>query len=74
MNGSPWLPDKHDPILKAWAGRITAKEIGSITGHGERKVSERIAELGLPTFHPQRCGWSRRDYLLAGGAGMMAPT
>ena len=67
-HGNPWIPEKHDPILKAWAGRIRDKEIGTITGHGERKVRERRNELGLAPFHAQRIGWSPRDYLLADAA------
>lgn len=70
MNGSPWVPEKHDIILKGWAGRITDKEIGTITGHSERTVCKRRNELNLPAFHPQRIGWSRRDYLLASAAGL----
>lgn len=69
-NGAPWLPEQHDRILIAWAGRIRDREIGTITGHSERKVCERRNLLGLPAFHPQRAGWSRRDYLLAGAAGL----
>lgn len=68
MNGKPWVPEQHDPILKAWAGRIRDREIGTITGHGERTVRDRRNQLELPVFHPQRSGWSRRDYLLAGAA------
>lgn len=74
MNGAAWIPERHDPILKAWAGRISDKEIGTITGHGEGTIRENRKRLNLPAFHPQRVGWSRRDYLLAGAAGMMAPT
>lgn len=74
MNGAAWIPERHDPILKAWAGRITDKEIGTITGHKEGTVRDNRKRLNLPAFHPQRIGWSRRDYLLAGAAGMMAPT
>ncbi len=70
MNGSPWLPDKHDPILKAWAGKIRDCEIGTITGHSARTIGEQRKRLNLPAFHPQRAGWSRRDYLLAGAAGL----
>lgn len=70
-NGSPWLPDKHDPVLRGWAGRISDKEIGTITGHSERKVCERRNELGLPEYHPQRVGWSRREHLLASASGLL---
>jgi hypothetical protein len=70
-NGAPWLPDRHDPILKTWAGRITDKEIGAMTGHSEGTVRENRKRLELPAFHPQRVCWSRRDYLLAGAAGLM---
>lgn len=72
-HGNPWIPERHDPILKAWAGKITDAEIGTITGHGERKVGKRRKELDLPAFHPKRVGWSRRDYLLAGAAGLIVP-
>lgn len=73
MNGKPWLPE-HDSVLKSWAGKIPDAEIGRKTGgHSERKVCERRNELDLPAFHPQRASWSRRDYLLAAGAGMMVP-
>lgn len=71
MRGNAWLPDKHDPILKAWAGRITDAEIGSITGHSERTICEQRKRLNLAAFHPQRIGWSRRDYLLASAAGLV---
>lgn len=69
MNGKPWEPATHNPILKAWAGRISDKEIGTITGHSERTVRDRRNALGLPEYRYQFAGWSRRDCLLAGAAG-----
>ncbi len=69
-NGTPWLPDKHDPVLKAWAGKISDAELGTITGHSGCTIRERRALLGLPAYHPKRSGWSRRDYLLADAAGL----
>lgn len=69
-NGNLWIPEKHDKTLTAWAGRATDAEIGTITGHCERTVRDRRKALGLPAFHPKRIGWSRRDYLMAGAAGL----
>lgn len=69
-NGNPYLPDKHDPVLRGWAGRITDKEIGTITGHCAKVIGEQRKRLNLPAYHPQRAGWSRRDYLLASAAGL----
>jgi hypothetical protein len=74
MNGRAWEPDRHDPILRAWAGKIRDAEIGSITGHCEKMIREQRKRLGLRAFHPQRVGWSRRDYLLAGAAGWTLQT
>jgi hypothetical protein len=69
-NGNPWVPDRHDPILKAWAGRITDKEIGTITGHGERTIRDRRNAMGLPAYVNRPACMTRRDYLLAGAAGL----
>jgi hypothetical protein len=72
-NGNAWIADKHDHILRAWAGRIRDAEIGTITGHSERTVRENRKRLGLPAFHPRRIGWGPREFALAAGAGMWSP-
>lgn len=73
---TPWLPE-HDKILEEWSGRKSAKAIGEITGHCEKTVlqhQQAIREArGLPSYHHKRANWTRRDYLLAGAAGMMTP-
>lgn len=69
MNGRAWEPGKHDVILKAWAGKIKDAEIGTITGHSERTIRDRRNALGLPAYC-HRPYWTRRDYLLAGAAGL----
>lgn len=61
---------KHDLILEEWSGRIAARVIAGMTGHTERTVLEKQRTRNLPAFHPQRVGWSRRDYLLASAAGL----
>lgn len=72
-NGKTWDPGKHDRILRAWAGKITDAELGTITGHCAKVVAENRKRLELPAFHPKRIGWTRRDYLLAGAAGLNSP-
>ena len=69
VNGKPWIPEKHDQILKNWAGRASDTEIATITGHTRTQVCKRRNQLNLPSFHPGRVGWTRRDYLLASAAG-----
>ena len=68
-NGNPWIPEKHDLILKNWAGRASDTEIATITGHTRTQVCKRRNQLNLPSFHPGRVGWTRRDYILASAAG-----
>lgn len=65
-NGKPWDPNLHTPILKAWAGRISDKEIGTITGHSERAIRQRRTDLGLPAYH-----W-RQEVILLAAAGEMS--
>ena len=71
MNGNPWIPEKHNPILMAWAGKIKDAEIGTLTGHSERTIRDRRNAMGLPAY-AYRPGWTRRDHLLAGAAGIIA--
>lgn len=66
---TPWLPE-HDLTLKRLAGTMSDARIGAITGHCERTVRARRILAGLPVYRLERAGWTRRDYLLAGAAGL----
>lgn len=74
MKRTLWT-EAHDAILEKWSGKITAAKIAEMTGHCEKTVKLRqkaLREAGanLPVYHHKRAGWSRRDYLLAGAAGL----
>jgi hypothetical protein len=70
MNGKSWTQE-HTEILERIAGRVPDADIARLTGHCERTIRDHRAALRIPAFHPKRTGWSRRDYLLAGAAGLM---
>jgi len=68
-NGRQWTP-ADTLTLKRMAGQESDAEIGRRTGHCERTIRDRRNLLGLPAYAP-RPKWTRRDYLLAGAAGLM---
>lgn len=70
MTRTPWLPE-HTAVLERMAGKVPDAQIAKATGHCERTVRDNRNAAGLPPYHPQRTGWSRRDWLLAGSAGLM---
>lgn len=49
---------------------MPSAKIAEMTGHCERVILERQRLKDLPRFAP-RPGWTRRDYLLAGAAGLI---
>lgn len=68
-NGRPWTADD-TATLERMAGKISDARIAEVTGHNERTVRDRRNALGLPAYCA-RPKWTRRDYLLAGAAGLM---
>lgn len=68
-HGHTWT-ESHTATLHKLAGRVPDAEIGKITGHCERTVRDHRIARHLPAYHPKRAGWSRRDYLLSGAAGL----
>jgi hypothetical protein len=70
MNGKQWT-ESDTATLRRNAGRVSDARIAELTGHCEKTIRARRHALSLPSYHPKRSGWSRRDYLLAGAAGLM---
>jgi hypothetical protein len=69
MNGRTWTP-ADTATVRRMAGRVADAEIARETGHCERTIRDRRNAMGLPAY-AHRPKWTRRDYLLAGAAGLM---
>jgi hypothetical protein len=67
-NGQEWT-DAHTAILMTWAGKEPASAIARRTGHNERTIRRQMQDRGLGPYLPRQ-SWTRRDYLLAGAAGL----
>lgn len=65
----PWTP-KDDETMRTHAGKISAAEIGRMTGHARETVTRHMRDAGLEPYHPGRRTMTRRDRLLLGAAGM----
>lgn len=68
-NGRTWGPDD-TATLERMAGVVPDAEIARMTGHCERTVRDHRNAMGWPAY-AHRPKWTRRDYLLAGAAGLM---
>ena len=53
------------------AGRLSAEEIGRMTGHTAATIQRRMQAAGLTAYHPAR-PLTRRERLLSGAAGLYA--
>lgn len=70
-NGKPWGREAED-IMQEYAGRLSAEEIGRMTGHTAATIQRRMQAAGLTAYHPAR-PLTRREQLLSGAAGLYAP-
>lgn len=66
--GRAWTPSD-TATLQRMAGRVPDADIASVTGHCERTIRDHRNAAGLPAY-AHRPKWTRRDYLLAGAAGL----
>jgi hypothetical protein len=68
MRGTPWT-NADTQTLERMQGRPD-REIAQATGHKPWKVREMRHARGMKAYSGDRSHWSRRDWLLAGAAGL----
>jgi hypothetical protein len=69
MRGTPWTGEAQT-IMEREAGRLSAEEIGRLTGHTAETVRRRIRDAGLPAYVAAHRAMTRRDRLLISAAGL----